>query len=266
MLLAVGAFTLALGMTSLLSAQGVSSIAQGFQAANANISPGALVSLTSGSPNTVELSTTQNVADIIGIAGESSLIELSNGSSTVKVVTSGTTSTLVSDINGAVKTGDRITASPIAGVGMKATTSGLVIGTAQSTFDASRSKTGQIKDKAGKEKTVHIGTVQAQIDKVYYSAPEDENTFLPPAWQDFANNVAGHQVSPIRVMLAAMMGFVLFAVVAILMYSAVRSSIISIGRNPLSEPAVHKSLFQVGVSILGILVFAAIVIYLILTT
>jgi hypothetical protein len=58
----------------------------------------------------------------------------------------------------------------------------------------------------------------------------------------------------------------LFVIVGILLYSAVRSSIISIGRNPLSEQAVHKSLFEVGLAIVGVLIFTVIVIYLILTT
>jgi len=143
---------------------------------------------------------------------------------------------------------------------------GLVIGTAQSNFDSADLKKQTVKDKSGKQQTVRIGAVEDQVDKVYYQAPDDKSSFLPVAWQDFANNVAGHQVSPIRVMLAAILGIVLFGVIAVLMYSAVRAAIISIGRNPLSEPAVHKSLFQVGVSVLGVLVFAAIVIYLILTT
>lgn len=264
--LSVVLFTLALGMSS-LSAQGVvSSIAQGFQTNDANVKTGAVVSLKAGSPNTVELSTIKNLPEVIGVVGSSSLIELSDGVTSVKIVTSGTTPTLVSDINGTIRTGDRITTSPIAGVGMKATTSGLVIATAQSNFSNAASEMRTVKDKSGKDQAVRIGAVRAQIDKVYYEAPGDQNSFLPPAWQDFANNVAGHQVSPIRVMLASLLGVVLFGVIAVLLYSAVRSSIISIGRNPLSEPAVHKSLLQVGISILGVLVFAAIVIYLILTT
>lgn len=264
--LGVALFMLALGMSSLSAQEIVSSIAQGFQTDDSNVKTGALVGLKPGSPNTVELSSTQNVAQIIGVVGSSSLIELSNGTTSVKIVTSGTASTLVSDMNGEVKVGDRITASPISGVGMKATTSGLVIATAQSNFSDAESEARTVKDKSGQEQTVHVGAVQAQIDKVFYQAPEDQNSFLPPALQDFANSVAGHQVSPIRVMLAALLGIVLCGAIAVLLYSAVRSSIISIGRNPLSEPAVHKSLLQVGISILGVLVFAAIVIYLILTT
>ena len=256
---------LILGVSS-LSAQGVSSIAQGFKTSDPNVVAGALVSLKDSSPNTVELSTVDNAQQLIGIAGGQSLIELSGGSGTLQVVTSGTTTALVSDINGTLKTGDRVTASPIAGVGMKATTSGIVVGTAQNNLSNATTTSRTVTNKKGKEVTVHIGAVPIQVDKVFYQAPTDNNSFLPPVLSDFAASIAGHQVSPIRVLAAALLIMLLFVAVTILLYSAVRSSIISIGRNPLSEQAVRKSLLEVGVTIVGVLVFTVIVVYLILTT
>lgn len=248
-----------------LNAQGVSSIAQGFQTTDKNMVSGAIVSLKDGSPNTVELSNVTNLDQMIGVAGNKSVIELSSGTSGVQVVTNGVTPTLVSDINGDIKSGDKITASPIAGVGMKATNSTLVIGSALGDLSTAKKETRTVKDKSGKEVQVHIGGVAVQVDKVFYEAPSDQNTFLPPALQDFADGLAGHKVSPVRVVVAALLVIFLFAAVTILLYSAVRSSIISIGRNPLSESAVRKSLMQVGLTVTGIFVFTTIVIYLILT-
>jgi hypothetical protein len=257
-------FVLVVGVFS-LPAQGASSIAQGFETNDENVVPGALVSLKSNTPNTVELSSSSNLDRLIGVTGDKSLIELSNGAAAVQVVTSGDTLALVSDINGSVKTGDKITASPIAGVGMKAITSTLIIGTAQSNLADVNTENRTVTDKSGRAKQVRIGAIPVQVDKVFYDAPDDQSTFLPPAFQDFANSVAGHQVSPIRVLVAALLILFLFAAVTILLYSAVRSSIISIGRNPLSENAVRKSLVQVGLTVLGILAFTVIVVYLILT-
>jgi hypothetical protein len=250
---------------STLRAEGASSIAQGFQTNDKNIVSGALVSLKTNTPNTVELSSSTNVDSLTGVAGTKSLIELSNGDSGIQVVTSGVTQTLVSDLNGSIKTGDKITASPIAGVGMRATTSTLVVGTAQANLSSVKTETRTITDKNGKKKDVKIGAVPVQIDKVFYEAPSDQNTFLPPALQSFANGVAGHNVSAVRVLIAALLVLFLFATVTILLYSAVRSSIISIGRNPLSENAVRKSLLEVGLTVVGVLAFTVIVIYLILT-
>lgn len=258
-------FVLVLGMPS-LSAQGASSIAQGFKTDDSNVVAGALVSLKSGTSNTVELSTPKNVDGLLGVAGDDSLIELSNGTGTVHIVTNGETQTLVSDINGKIKAGDKITSSPIAGVGMKALTSTLVIGIAQADLDGVETETRSIKDKSGKQQSVHIGAIPVQVDKVFYEAVQDANSFVPPVLQDFAATLVGRQVSPVRIMVAAFLAFALFTVVSILLYSAVRSSIISIGRNPLSQSAVRSSLIQVGLTVLGVSAFTIIVIYLILTT
>lgn len=263
--LGVAMLILIIGVSS-LSAQGVSSIAQGFQTKDSGVVSGAIVSLKDNTPNTVELATPSNVQNLIGIAGSKSLIELSNGTGSVQVVTNGTTSALVTDINGDVKTGDRITASPIAGVGMKATTSGVVVGTAQANLSGVTTHTQQVTDKKGKAVNVKIGSVPVQVDKVFYQAPTDTDSFLPPVLSDFASSVAGHEVSPVRILAASLLIALLFVIVTILLYSAVRSSIISIGRNPLSEQAVHKSLLEVGLTIVGVLVFTVIVVYLILTT
>ncbi len=262
--LGVGLLILLLGVSS-LSAQGVSSIAQGFKTTDPNVVVGALVSLKTSSPNTVELSNISNSDQLIGVVGNKSLIELSSGTAGVQVVTTGVAPTLVSDINGAIKAGDKITSSPIAGVGMRATSSSLIIGTAQGDFDTTSAEKRTVTDKAGKQKEVNVGAIPLQVDKVFYEAPEEQASFLPPALQELANDVAGRKVSPVRVMASVLLVLFLLVAVTILLYSAVRSSIISIGRNPLSEHAVRKSLIQVGLAVIGLLLFVVVVIYLILT-
>jgi len=257
---------LTIGFSS-LSAQGASSIAQGFKTDDPNVVSGAIVSLKKATPNTVELATADKTDQMLGIAGTDSLIELSGSNgSTVQIITNGNATALVSDMNGAVKTGDKITASPIAGVGMKATESVLIIGTAQANLSAADTKTRTITDKKGNRQTVHIGAIPLQVDKVFYEPPQFQDSFLPSALQDFANNLAGRPVSPVRVLIAGFLVIFLFTTVIALLYSSVRSSIVSIGRNPLSEVAVHKSLMQVGITVLGVMIFTVVVIYLILTT
>jgi hypothetical protein len=257
---------LILGMSS-LSVQGASSIAQAFETEDLGIIAGALVNLKPDSSNTVELATAENIDHLLGVASKDSLIELSNDSTgTVEVVTTGEAAVLVSDINGDIRTGDKITSSPIAGIGMRALTSTLVIGTAQADLSSVQTEERVVKDKSGTERKVKIGAIPIQVDKVFYEAPQDMNSFVPPALQDFANNLAGRSVSPVRVMIAGFLIAFVFAIVIVLLYSSIRSSIISIGRNPLSESAVRKSLLQVGITVLGVMAFSVVVIYLILTT
>lgn len=248
-----------------LGAQGVSSIAQGFQTTESNIVEGALVSLKSDTPNSIELANPERTNQLIGVVGTNPLIELSDDANSVQVVTSGVTQTLVSNINGNVQPGDKITASPIAGVGMRATQTGVVVGTAQANLEEMATSERTITDKEGKQQTVKIGLVPVQVDTVFFAGVSNGSSFVPGVLQDLANSIAGRQVSALRIMLASLLLILLLVSVVVLIYSSVRSSIISIGRNPLSENAVHKSLLQVGLTTVGLLAFTVILVYLILT-
>lgn len=241
-------------------------ISQGFTTSETDIATGAVVSFTPNSQDSVQLSNTDRVTQIVGVVGNKPLIELSENGKEVQVVIGGTTQTLVSDINGDIKAGDKITASPINGVGMKAVDSSLVVGTAQSGLSKAKTTTKTVKDKQGNSVEVKVGLVPVQINVTYYVAPNEQKTFLPAFLQALANSVAGKDVSPVRVIVSSVVLVFGFVAIAVLLYSSTRSSIISIGRNPLSEGAVRKSLFEVGATALGILLVMLIAIYLVLTT
>lgn len=246
-----------------VAAQGNSSIAQQFQTTKKDITTASLVATQQGNNNSIELSNFEHAERLVGVVSENPLIELSDGGSGVQVVTSGLTKVLVSDINGTIASGDKITASPVEGVGMKATDNTTIVGTAQSPLVSS--KTEKIKDKSGKEVSVHIGLVTIQVGVAFYNADTGKkSTFIPAFLQSLANNVAGRNVSPIRVLIAGLILLLLFVSITVLLYSAVRSSIISIGRNPLSEQAVRKSLFQVGATVFAVLLFAVALVYVVL--
>lgn len=241
-------------------------ISQGFTTSETDIATGAIVSFTPNSQSSIQLSNIDRVTQMAGIVGNKPLIELSENGKEVQVVISGTTQTLVSDINGEIKAGDKITASPINGVGMKAVDSSLVVGTAQSDLASVKTTTKSVQDKQGKSVDVKVGLVPVQVNVTYYVAPDEQKTFLPPFLQAIANSVAGKDVSPVRVIVSSVVLVFGFIAIAVLLYSSTRSSIISIGRNPLSEGAVRKSLFEVGATALGILLVMLIAIYLVLTT
>lgn len=250
---------------SLLNAQGAAAIAQGFQTTETNISPGALMSLKHGSNNSVELANTDRAQRLVGVIGNNSLVELSNTDDSTQVVTSGVTLALVSDANGAISSGDKITASPIDGVGMKATTSMQVVGTAQANLSSAETQLKKVTTTDGSTAEVRIGLIPVQINVTYFVEP-NQSAFIPIFLQDFANSVSGKEVSPVRVIIAALILLLAFISIAVLLYSTVKSSIISIGRNPLSEKAVRKGILQIGFTVLGILLLTLITIYLILTT
>lgn len=227
----------------------------------------AIVSLKKGSTKDVELTTSDNVDNMLGavIAPENSLLALTNGSSTeTQVATNGEVQVLVSDINGTVKRGDHITASPISGVGMKTTDNARVLGIAQGDTVDSDTEKQTYKQKDGTEKTVKITTVPVQINISYYFK-EPDKTLVPSALQNVANSLAGKEVSTMPILISTAIFTVMIVVVVAIVYSMIRSSIISVGRNPMSQSAVYRGVIQISALVLAILGVGVVAIYLILT-
>ncbi len=245
-------------------AQTDSSIAQGFKSQDANIAATSLVAIKRGNTNTVELSSIESADRLVGVVGAKPLIELSGGAGSVQVVTSGLTSAIVSDINGGIVNGDKITTSPIEGVGMKATQSTVVVGIAQGDLNSVSIEEQTITTKDGKEQTVKVGILPVQVGVAYYTIGSGSKSFVPNALQEVVNSIAGRNVSPIRVLVAGLILMLLFVSVTVLLYSAIRSGLISIGRNPLSEGAVRKSLSGVGRTLIVVFVFTIFIVYLVL--
>jgi len=111
-------------------------ISEGYSSSE-NLSVSTLVSLRENSSDEVTAATNENVENLLGVvvsANSSSISITSSVTNQIQVATSGTMDVLVSDINGEIARGDYITASPIAGIGMKATDNARIIGVAQGTL------------------------------------------------------------------------------------------------------------------------------------
>jgi hypothetical protein len=205
------------------------------------IALGSIVSLNKDSSENVSASNTSNVNAIIGVVinGDSSPITLSsNQSNQVQVATSGVVPILVSDINGSISLGDEITASPIDGVGMKASDNAKVVGIAQGDLGSSSNHTQQTyTDKSGQKHTILIGQVAVLVDVSYYFKQPDKSV-IPQAIQNIANALAGKTVNPLP---------------------------ISVGRNPMSQAAIYRNLIQLSALVVVILAVAVIAISVILT-
>lgn len=249
-----------------LGVRALTSVSEGYNS-EAKLPLAAIVSLKDGSTHDVELTTSDNVGNMLGavIAPENSLLSLTNGSSTeTQVASNGEVQVLVSDINGTVKRGDHITASPIAGVGMKTTENARVLGIAQGDVVESDTEKQTYKDKAGTEHTVKITTVPVQINISYYFK-EPDKTLVPSALQNVANSLAGKEVSTMPIIISVVIFTVMITVVVAIVYSMIRSSIISVGRNPMSQSAVYRGVLQLSALVLAILGVGVVSIYLILT-
>lgn len=245
-------------------ARAVTSLSQGYSA-NESIAIGSVVSLEKNSTDSVIPSASENTDSIIGVVinDGSSLLTLNNGNKIqVQVATNGVTPTLVSDCNGAIAPGDHITASPLKGVGMKATSNSKIVGTAQGTM--TNTTTQKVEGAVCDNQEVTLGQLPVLVSISYhYSQPE--KTIIPASLQNLANTVAGKKVSTLPIIISAAIFLVAIIVVAVIIYSMIRSSIISIGRNPMAQAAVYRDVIQLSTLVLAILGVAVVAIYLILT-
>lgn len=243
-------------------------ISQGYHI-NGSVVEGSLVAADHSTDNTATPATTANTNDLVGVVvkPDESLLSVTGASGQTQVATSGVAYALVTDLNGAVKTGDHITASPLSGVGMRTTTTGRIIGIAQTDLaSAVDIQTVSVKDKDGKTTSAKVGRILVVIDVGYYSGGADASrTVIPKVLQDVTNTIAGKPVSAVRVLLSGFLFLIALVISIILVYGAVRSSIVSIGRNPLSQPAVRKGLAQVLGFVVVILLVTLTAVYFILS-
>ena len=251
------------------AAPALASLSQGY-ATTTEIATGSLVSLNSKSSGDVVVADLNNAGRLFGVvvAPSSASISLSGGTGQVQVTTTGSALVFVTTSGGDIHIGDYIAVSPIAGVGMKASSAGTrVVGTAQADFNGQGAgATKRTIDGGAGKKEVAIGQIPVVISVSSYTDTDGKQTYVIPNWlQNLSNTVAGKSVSPIRIILAGLVLIVALTSVSVLLYSAVRNSIISIGRNPLSRGGVVQGMLIVGAIVVAILAITAGAIYLLIS-
>lgn len=187
----------------------------------------------------------------------------------VYVADSGTYDVLVSTQGGAIESGDYVMLSSIDGVAMKAgTDEGTVFGRAGASFDGKGVTLGTttLKDlNTGKDtQTVQIGQIPVTIDIRNNPNIKSTEVNAPDILKRIGQAIAEKEVSPIRMYLSVAIAVVsLIAAIAVL-YAGVRTSFISIGRNPMSKKSIYRALAQVIISSVLILIIGLFAVYLLL--
>ena len=240
-------------------------LSQGFTTQDSSLGAGTLVAIKSGARGTVEKATSDHAAQLVGIVADKPLVALGDGQQ-AQVVVSGLTPAIVSDINGDITVGDKITASPIRGVGMKAKAATEVIGIAESNLKDSETTTTNLTDTNGKKTSVHVGSIDVQVNISYYSPPRSAlDAMVPTFLLNLGSSIAGKDLSPLRVLIGFSFLFMGFVIAGIMLQSGVRSGIISLGRNPLAHNFLRRGLIDVLVTSVAVLLITALVFYFVLT-
>ena len=258
-----GLLTVVAATTVAQAAEDTKNISRSYNATK-DIRGGSLVSLVKGSADTIEATNTENSARLVGVtvASDASLIAVDPDEDKVQVAMSGVTTAMVSNVNGAIKTGDRIAVSPFSGIGMKALGKGYIVGSALEDFNAAANGSAmqKVTDKNGDTKSIAIGYIQINLTPRYDSSAKDELNGL----QEYVETLTGRVVSMPRIIISAIVAAVTIIGAGVLLYASIYGSIMSIGRNPLARQSILSALSKVLIMILVSVCLASLLIFMLL--
>ncbi len=241
-------------------------------AADTALQDGTIVKLKDTKTNTVSVSTKADQANMYGVTVDRAKLSLTVSNSGVKnevyVATSGTYDVLVSNQAGTINAGDYVTLSAVNGVAMNAGTDATtVFGRAAAKFDGKSDTIGKLtlKDTAGKsDKSVALGIIPVSIEVKRNPQEKSTKTNVPKVLQRLGEAIAEKPVGPLRIYLSIAITAITIIAAVIILYSGIRNSLISIGRNPLSKKSVFRALLEIILTSILIMIIGLFAVYLLL--
>jgi hypothetical protein len=230
---------------------------------------GTIVQMQNSKKNIVTAQTQTNETKMFGvvISPNDSPVSLSTSTSSSQayVASSGNYSVLVDNQNGPIDTGDYITASSLNGFGMKASSSdSTTLGRALTSFNGSSDSIGQTTLKESGGRTVNVSLGRIIVDISIGPNPVQQNILVPGFLKSVAQSVSAKPVSAIRIYSGLLVLLVAMIVAGGMLYAGIRSSVIAIGRNPLSQRSITRSLIQITFTSLIVFIIGLIAVYLLL--
>jgi len=247
---------------------------QGSVQGYAAVSPlqnGTIVQLVDGSTNTVMAVSQTKVADMYGVTVDpNTLLFTISGAglrNEVYVATSGTYNVLVSNQAGPIRAGDYLTISAVDGVAMDAGTTGVtVLGRAAAPFDNTSVDLGteQLKRSDGSTQAVRLGLIPVAIHIGHNPDELSTKVDLPKVLQRLGQAIAEKPIGPLRTYLSIGITGASLIIAMVILYSGVRNSLVSIGRNPLSKGSIFRGLITIILSSVLVLTVGLFAVYLLL--
>lgn len=250
--------------TGVLRAQ---SVTQGY-GADEVLQRGMIVGLHEEDPAKVQSINVDQLDRIMGVVVDpnDSPITLSGEEEKAFVATVGRYDVLVSDQNGPINPNDYVTISSLNGIGMLATyEESDILGRAIGGFDGSSNIISEstLTDTNGSTRKVNIGRIQVDIGIA--KNPLAKSAAVTPEWLGrIGQAIAGKSLSPARIYISAAVFLIGAFIAGAILYAGIRSSIIAIGRNPLSKKSILRGLLQVIFTSLIVFIISVVGVYLLL--
>jgi len=230
---------------------------------------GVLVSIKSDDTESIEASNLNNDKYVIGVTQgiDSNLVTITKDYNSKPVAISGEVSALASDINGEIKKGDLLSASWIDGVVMKVQdgSGARIVGIALEDFNLSGSRTyAELDMPTGTVAKTNVNYIEIRLSGGEVFATQ--NTLGASGTSSgFVDKLAGKDV-PIYRLATGLFVFIASIVVAgLFIFSSIKGSFISFGRNPLASNSIYLGLIQISTISVAFLSVGAALAYLVWT-
>ncbi len=214
-------------------------------------------------PTNVEKSSVGHASKTLGVVVDPAkdAVSVSAEGGQVYVATTGSAMVYVTDLNGTIHKGDLLAPSPLQGVLMRGVDGSRgILGIAVADFSSKTAQSVTVKDE-GSQIKAKVGLLQINMDtKFTTNAPNAGKTLL----QRVGEAVVHHEVSTVQVLVALVILCLLLVVEGGIIYGAISSSIVSLGRNPLAKATIMKGLGQITVLVIAILAVGLAAVYLVL--
>lgn len=226
----------------------------------AKLQPGWVVALSKSNSSTVVLAPAKDPSRIYGVVVEPSAAPLTvqKQDQQVFVANSGNYPLLVSTQAGTIGVGDYLTMSSTDGIAAKADSKDqFIVGRALEGFNGGSNTIVRANDGSA------LGRIMVQLSPGKNPLLK-EVVAVPQPLRRVGEAVAGKPVTAVRVYAALIMFTVATFIAAILLTSGVRSSLVAIGRNPLSRHSIVRGMSQVILASALVLVIGLFGVYLLL--
>jgi len=212
----------------------------------------------------VERASSENESRIIGVTTnpDEELVTIGSGGQQVYVETTGEVDAYASDINGDIKSGNLLTVSPLKGVLMKADINpAVVVGIALEDFDASSAETKSVTDGGG-HKDVKIAKLRVNLD--HKAASNQQAGITDSSLRRLGRAITGREIGEVRVLIALIIFLAVLVAEGGIIYGAVSSALVALGRNPMARRIIQKEMVRVILIAVVVLLVGLAAIYLIL--
>lgn len=241
-----GCIILFVGLSTLLTSNHVLGIARGYITNDTSLQVGMVAALSTDTSenNLVERATQESEERAVGVVTtiDDALITVASAKAKVLIETEGEVEAYVSDVGGLVRKGDLLTLSPLKGILMKASdTSPTILAVSNADFVIEASQEYTFTD--AQVKSARISRLTVSLNRK--ATGNNSQVIADTTLRKIGRSIVGKDVGEIRVLIALIIFFIVLIAEGGILYGAISSAIIALGRNPLAGKIIRRELIRV---------------------